>query len=133
MKYLGIDYGAKRVGVALSDDSGKIAFPHSTLSNDGTLLGEVKRICHEYLVEEIVIGESLNFHNMPNKLMKAIHRFEKKMSKELHLPVHLSPEHFSSAEAARVHGKDDELIDASAAAIILQSFLDRLSTGSMSR
>src|SRR3989344_1720724 len=124
MKYLGLDYGAKRIGVALSDDSGKLAFPHATLSNDGTLLEEIKRICHEFNINEIVIGESKNLSGEPNDIMKAIKRFADKVRININLPIHYEDEFMTSRQAARYQG-EHEALDASSAALILQSFLDR--------
>ncbi len=123
MKYVGIDYGAKRVGIALSDDDGKMAFPHRTLSNDGTLLQEVTRICHEYNIGAIVIGESRQLNGEPNQIQKAIDRFSEKL-KSLNIPVHKELEFMTSRQASHIQGETD-MLDASAAAIILQSFLDK--------
>ena len=41
MRYMGIDYGAKRVGIAISDEKGIIAFPHSVIGNDETLIAKI--------------------------------------------------------------------------------------------
>lgn len=124
MKHLGIDYGGKRVGIAVSDDDGKMAFPHSVIANGTGLLEEVGKIIKEEKIEAIVMGESKDFQGKPNKIMGEIEKFKKNLEERFGLAVHLEPEFLTSAQAERIQGKT-ELHDASAAAIILQSFLDK--------
>ena len=124
MRYLGIDYGTKRVGVAVSDENGKVAFPHSVLANDGKLIAALAALCRERGISEIVVGDSRDFSGAPNKISAQIVDFCKRIAEAAGLPVHSEPEFWSSAQAERWQGKTEKL-DASAAAIILQSFLDR--------
>ena len=72
MKYLGIDFGEKRVGIAVSDDTGKMAFPYSVILNNEKFLEEVAEIIKKEKIGEIVMGESKNFKNEPNKIMAEI-------------------------------------------------------------
>ena len=58
MRYLGIDYGKRRVGVAISDGDGRLAFPETVLANDKNLVENFKKICAENKVGVIVLGES---------------------------------------------------------------------------
>lgn len=127
-KYLGIDYGEKRVGIALSDDDAKFAMPRAVLPNDRTLFSEVKNMCDAHKVKAIVIGESKDYKGNENPIMKHIKFFKGELERELHLPVHFEPEFMTSQEAARTQGPNSPLLDASAAAIILQSYLDRKNT-----
>ncbi len=122
MKYIGIDYGTKRVGVALSDDNGKIAFPKEILENDYKLLENLKKIILENSVAKIVIGESKNFKMEDNAIMGEILDLKKVLESELDIDVILHPEFLTSVEATKVTGKTEK-IDASAAAIILQDYL----------
>ena len=124
MKYLGIDFGSKRVGVAVSDDGGEMAFPHSVLPNDEKLLENIKKIIKDEKIGEIVMGESKNFQGQPNEIMKEIETFKKVLEEKTKLKVIFEPEFLTSHQAQQFQGKN-ELHDASAAAIILQSFLDR--------
>ncbi len=123
MKYLGIDYGVKRVGIAVSDDSGGLAFAKTVLENDKQLLKNVLKICREEKIEKVILGESLDFSGQPNVIMKGILEFKKKLI-ENNLKVYLEPEFLTSAEAERIQGKNDKL-DASAAALILKSYLGK--------
>ncbi len=139
MKYLGIDYGEKNVGIATSDVDGLLAFPKTVLDNDKSLFENIKKILEEEKIKGIVVGESVNFVGEPNPIMKRIIPFKEKLEKEIDLPVYWQKELFTSAEAEQIQGsplrnirKEDrrekavrlEKNDASAAALILRSFLD---------
>jgi len=124
-KYLGIDFGSKRVGVAISDDGGEMAFPHSVVPNDEKLLETIEKIIKDEKIGQIVMGESKNYEGEPNKIMKEIEGF-KKVLEEANLKVFFEPEFLTSHQAQQFQGKN-EMHDASAAAIILQSFLDHKS------
>ncbi len=123
MKYLGIDYGKKRVGIAVSDVEGKIAFPKIVLENKG-LLEKIFEMCKELSVEAIVLGESKNYKGEDNKINPQIISFKKDLSVKLKLPVFLESEFMSSMQVEKTFGKTD-MLDASAASIILQTFLDK--------
>jgi putative Holliday junction resolvase len=124
MKYLGIDFGSKRVGIAVSDETSKLAFPHSVIPNDENLVGEIEKIIKDEKISEVVIGESKDFKNMPNKIMIEIEKFKKVLEGKTKLPVSFELEFMTSGQAEQIQGKND-MNDASAAAIILQSFLDK--------
>lgn len=124
MRYLGIDFGSKRVGIALSDEEGTLAFPYSVLKNDKALLSEVERIVKEQKVKLIVMGESKDFKGDDNPIAKQIAEFKRVLEKTTRKKVEYEPEFLTSVQAARFQGKVEKL-DASAAAIILQSYLDR--------
>lgn len=148
MKYLGIDYGTKRVGIAVSDELGRLAFPKVVLDNSGLekLIEGVKKIITFEKIEAIVVGDSKNFKFKDNPIMEDINLFIEKLKKETDLEIHLQPEFMSSvqaenlanpdfapftvnsrmSEASRttVRHKRNKAYDAAAAAIILQSYLD---------
>ncbi|MCX8513618.1 MAG: RuvX/YqgF family protein [Candidatus Pacebacteria bacterium] len=88
MKYLGIDYGSIRVGIAESDDNGKIAFPVTILDNNKDLLKDILELIKALNIDCIVIGESLNLNGKENIINKEIKSFaedlEKKSSKIIH-------------------------------------------------
>lgn len=124
MKYLGVDYGTKRVGIATSDEGGRMAFPFKVIPNSPNLISEIATICTTEHVAAIVVGESLNFQNMPNAIMDEIHPFATALEKAAKLPLYFMNEILSSREAMHIQG-DNKHNDASAAAIILQSYLDK--------
>ena len=123
MKYLGIDYGSKNVGIAISDEEGKMAFPKDTLINTSSLVDDVMIIARREEVGTVVLGDSKDFYGEDNPIMKRIYAFKEKLE-EFGLKVDFESELYSTQEAAR----GQEMIpksDASAAAIILQSYLDK--------
>lgn len=131
MKYLGIDYGTKRIGVAQSDESGMIAFPLAVVAAGPQAAHEVAQLALDNRIEKIVIGESKNFAGKPNAVMGEIEQFKVALAEATKLPVEYEPEFMTSAQAARQgldkrgEGNKKEEVDASAAALILQGFLDR--------
>ena len=126
MKYLGIDYGTKKVGLALSDDGGSLAFPHSVIPNDGDLYKRVEEIPKTNDVIEIVIGHSIANDGTENPVMEDAHKFIELLGQE-NYTVHLEPEFLTTFQAKR--NTEDAMADASAAALILQSFLDKEASG----
>jgi putative holliday junction resolvase len=124
MRILGIDYGEKRVGVAITDDKSMMAFPHSVVVNTKELVKEISDIARENKISTIVIGESRNYKGEANRIMERVEIFAKGL-KESGFEVVYEPEILSSHQAAHFQGKTDKL-DASAASIILQSYLDRV-------
>jgi len=142
MRILGIDFGTKRIGLALSDRSAKFAFPHSVISNLSTSDVDrlVKKICEENDVKKIVLGRPMGYKGDATKILKEIEKFKNKLEKEVGLEVVYENEVLTTQEAKRPfkanlpRGKISNYrgstsivknIDASAAAIILQSYLDK--------
>ena len=131
---MGIDYGDKKVGIALSDDSGSMAFPKEVMLNDDQLLENINNIIKKESVLEIVLGDSRNFDGEPNPIMKRINVFKVLLEKLTEISVVFEPELLSTKEArhlpvrsrTQIGGQEDvKIVDASAAAIILQSYIDR--------
>ena len=126
MRLLGIDYGDKRVGVAISDEGGQFAFPYAIIKNDKQLLSRVQDICTKEEVTKIVIGESNTYAGVPNPIMKKINKFKEALGKATGIPIVFEQEMLTSQEAKRSRVEGDERhIDDSAAALILQSYLDK--------
>ena len=74
MRYLGIDYGTKRVGLSLSDEAGTMGFPHAIVPAGKGLLENVLNLMRERDVRAVVIGESRNFSGEENPLAREIGR-----------------------------------------------------------
>lgn len=124
MKILAIDYGAKRVGLASTDESGEFALPRSVLPNDSKLLDTILKFINEKKINKVVIGESKNLDGKPNAILSDIDLFVE-LLKINKIDVVLHPEVYTSMEADRIQGKTD-MRDASAAALILKSYLDTM-------
>lgn len=124
MKCLGIDFGSKRVGLAISDDTARLAFPYCVISNNEKILDTIEKIIKDENINKVIIGESKNFAGEPNKIMKDINSFKYDLEQKTGIKIIFEPEFLTSHQAEFFQGKNDKL-DASAAAIILQSYLDR--------
>lgn len=124
MTMLGIDYGTKRVGIAYSDKTNTVGLPLAVIPNDAELFDAIQRVAAEKEASAVVVGESKSHRGEDNPIMEDIRRFAKELEEKIALPVHFEPEFMSSMQAERFQGKTATL-DASAAAIILQSYLDR--------
>ena len=124
MRLMGIDFGEKRIGIALSDEQENFAFPYSVVINDKNAIKEIKKICEENQVEKIILGQSLDYSNQPNPVMKKIELFKNSLKKEIKIPVIYQNETLTTQEAERIQGKTAKT-DASAAALILRSFIEK--------
>lgn len=122
-KLLGIDYGSKRVGVAVSDERGAIAFPRATFPNDKNLIPALAELIKKESVATVIVGDSRNAHGTDNPIMADIRRFAGDLEWETGAVIYFEPEFYTSVEARRSAGK--HLVDAEAAAIILNSYIMR--------
>jgi len=125
MRRLGIDFGTKKIGLALTDESGVMAFPHAVIPNDKSFLDTIESLIAEKGVGEIVIGHSLNLDGVPNPVQTHIDSFIADMTLRQPIPIHLEPEQLSTQQAAKTTGRNDQT-DAAAAAIILDCYLTKL-------
>lgn len=134
MKYLGIDYGTKRIGLAISDDGGSVAFPLTTIEAGSSALSEVAELAQKNGAQKIVLGEPRDLAGQRNAVMESADQFKVDLENLTGLPIEYEREFFTSAMAARQFTPEEksrkanpsqEKLDASAAALILQSYLDR--------
>ena len=124
MKYLGIDFGTKRIGIAVSDEVGTIAFPRKTLPNDDQLIPQLKKLIDEEKISHIVVGDTRSHGGGENPVSAQADTFIESLEQATALRVERAFEAWSSIEASRYAPKGKEHDDAAAAAIILQRFLD---------
>ena len=124
MKRMGIDFGSKKIGIALTDDAGMMAFPHEVVPNNEQFLKYIENLVEERGVKEIVIGHSLDNKGQPNEIHAAVEEFMTDITLAIGIPVHLEPEQYSTQQARHIQG-NTTLTDASAAAIILDSFITK--------
>ena len=122
MKLMAIDYGEKRVGVASTDNSGHFALPRAVWPNDKVLLEKILKFKNDEGIEKIIIGESRNLDGRANPIQQEIEKLKVRLE-GLGVETVYHPEVFTTVEARRLQGQT-ELTDASAAALILKSFLD---------
>ena len=127
MKYLGIDFGSKKVGYAQSDDEGLIAFPLMISANDKNLLKDTIELIRELKITTVVMGESVDRNGKPNKIAKEVRSFGAQIEKAIDVKVVFEKEWYSTVEARKQPGNEDNHeVDDQAAAIVLQRYLDKL-------
>ena len=134
-RFLGIDFGEKRVGLALSDRSKLIASPYKTLNyfNENDLVNQLREIVIDNNVENFVLGLPINMKGEDTKQTKKVRNFKKSLS-ILNIPIIYEDERLSSVSAKNSlilqnikTGYNKHEIDKTAAAIILQQYLDKRS------
>jgi putative holliday junction resolvase len=123
MRILGLDYGARRIGIALSDEGAQFAFPHSTIPTDASAIDRIAKICIQEGVKEIAMGDTKASNEENNAITEEANAFAESLGKFSGVQVRLVREAWSSAEAGRFAPKGVH-DDAAAAAIILQRHLD---------
>jgi len=134
MRALGIDFGEKRIGLAVSDPEGRFALPLGTVlrRNDRQAVRRIEEVAREHGVERLVLGEPVGVPGAADEFAERVRRFGRRLAETTGLPVELVDESLTSVEAAerlREAGVDPrrepERIDAVAAQILLQEALDR--------
>ncbi|MEI6498572.1 MAG: Holliday junction resolvase RuvX [bacterium] len=129
--YLGIDFGKKRIGLALG-----VLMPHVAGVIDGELsseiiLGKILKICQENEVEKIIIGLPIRSQGEEGTLAGTIREFAADVAEFCQLPVYFEPEQYTSSEAERIlvetdNRGDKSRIDEMAAVLLLEQFISRL-------
>ncbi|MCP4262145.1 MAG: Holliday junction resolvase RuvX [Planctomycetes bacterium] len=141
MRYLAIDYGTKRTGLAICDSAETIASPLAVIQGQKELIKKISEVVEKEEIEAVVLGLPLNMDGSEGAQSKLVLKFGKQLQNGLKIPVLLQDERLSSfsaeeklASANYTRGKRKKRIDAVAAAEILESFLEqnksRNSTGS---
>lgn len=133
MRYLGVDYGSRKVGLALSDEAGAMGFPHAIVTNTPRLVDELCALIAKENVGAVVIGDSRNLAGGDNPIAEDAHALGEVLVLRAGVPVFYESEVFTSAEARRLPAgrqarpsrapKARADVDASAAALILTSYL----------
>jgi putative holliday junction resolvase len=138
MRYLSIDFGSRRTGLAICDASETLVSPLKQIDVDPRrpekLMDQIKKIVAENQVGAMVVGLPLNMDGTPGPQAAASERFAEKLGREVGIPVHLYDERLSTAAAeeklAGITGlsarKKKAKIDMLAACEILQDFIDQL-------
>ena len=132
MRYLAIDYGDKRIGVAICDAAETIASPLAVIEGQRELLDKIADLVKSENVGAIVLGLPLNMDGSEGPQAQIIYRFAERLKAHLQIPVHFQDERLSSfsaedklASTELTRRKKRKRLDAIAAAEILQSFLDQ--------
>lgn len=135
MRILGLDFGTKTTGVAVSDPLGFTAqgleiIRRTDSYNLKPTINRIAELCAEYKVEKIVLGFPKNMNNTEGERCQHTLVFKKKLEDALSLPVDLWDERLTTMEAENVliaadvsRGRRKQVIDKLAAVLILQNYL----------
>ncbi|MBL8030992.1 MAG: Holliday junction resolvase RuvX [Candidatus Doudnabacteria bacterium] len=123
MRILGIDYGTKRVGLAISDELGLLARELDIVS-PVDFFRRLPGLIKEYEIESIVLGVPLNMSGQDTDKTKEVRAFQQSVEEASGVPVHGVDERLSSQMAQRISGSATNL-DSLAAQIILQNYLNQ--------
>ncbi len=131
MRYLALDLGDRRIGIAISDRSGMLARSLEVLrrASRAADFAHIAALVAEHHAEAIVVGLPLNMDGTEGAQAAWVRDYSAALAETLDLPLHLWDERLTTVEAAdimRAQGRraDKQWIDAVAAAVILQSYLD---------
>ncbi len=133
MRILAVDPGSKRIGVAVSDELGLLARPLTTILTRGRNVDAttIAALVAEQQAGRVVVGLPLPLHGATGLQAEKVRKFGTYLAAQLAVPVEYWDERFTSVEAARLlrragvpFRKQRDQIDATAAAVLLQSYLD---------
>ncbi len=139
MRIMGLDYGSKTIGVAISDPLGWTAQGIETITrkDPGNLIASLERLVElveSYEIERVVVGMPLNMDNTSGERVDRTTYFIKRLEKVLSVPIETMDERLSTMSAERIlieggvrRENRKEHIDKIAATLILQTYLDKLS------
>jgi len=135
MRYLAIDYGTRRTGLAICDAAETVASPLSIIQGRKDLLKRIAETVKAEGVQAIVLGLPLSMDGTESAQTRLVLKFAEELKKYLDIPVHLQDERLSSfaaeeklAAAEYSRGQKKKRLDAVAAAAILEAFLEEKTT-----
>jgi len=138
MRVLGIDHGTRRMGIAISDELGTIALPLETIRAEPftNFLSRLKEIIREKQVDLLIVGMPRNMDGSYGPAALKVQEFIAVLNETIGIPIRSWDERLTSAQANRFLIQADvrrkerkEKVDKTAAAILLQSYLDSAGTG----
>ena len=131
-KFLGIDYGKKRIGLSITDDNKIISSPLDTVSTVG-IFSFLDDFFRREEIDLIVIGMPKKLNNTDNLISKDIRVFSEKITKKFKIPVHFIDERYTSKIAStiivsshlkRMKRRDKKIVDKISASLILETYLN---------
>lgn len=131
-RILAIDYGEKRIGIAITDPLNIFAYPLITIQNDKDFFNNLKSILTQYKVVKILIGNPIKEDGSISKLLVKIEELKNEIEQKFNIPVILVDERYTSEIAkqriiesvkSKKKRKDKSLLDKNAAAVILEDYM----------
>src|SRR3990167_1305321 len=129
MQILGIDYGQKRIGLATGNDEAKIAKPLKALPNNRDFMAHLHELITEEGIEDVVVGLPRGLDGQETTQTRIVRDFVEELSQSVNVTFHLQDEALTTKHALerlRQVKRNKHELDAEAAAIILQDYLDNL-------
>jgi putative Holliday junction resolvase len=132
-RIMALDYGTKRIGVAITDPLNMFAYPLVTLQNDFKFWILLSKLLTEYNVVKIILGYPLKESGEESTSTKAVQKFNEELMKRVSLPIELVDERYSSdiakqriieSVSSKQKRRDKSLVDKNAAAVILEDYLN---------
>ncbi len=130
MRVAALDYGAKRVGVAVANTEIGIPFPATVLPND---IDQITRWLRQEEIERVVVGAPYLMWGEAGERVQEVEAFAEQLRQRLGIPVELLDERLTTAEAERRlregeyrRARREQVVDAVAAALLLETYLKRL-------
>ena len=131
MRALGLDVGDRRIGLALSDPTGMLASPFGFVERGPSDIADILRVAEENKVAEIVVGLPLSMSGSSGAQAGKVRTFIRDLKSQTDLPIRTVDERLSTVQAqgmlrqsGRRRQRDRGQLDAAAAAVILQAYLD---------
>ena len=135
MRYLAIDYGTKRTGLAICDSAETISSPLMVIQGQKQLLKKISEVVEAENVDAIILGLPLNMDDSTGPQARLVLGFAEQLKNSIDIPIHLQDERLSSfsaeeklASAEFTRKKKKKRLDAIAAAEILEAFLEQKSS-----
>ncbi len=132
-RYLAIDYGLRRIGLALTDPLKLFAYPFETISNDNKLWANLKRIIKDKNIVKIILGNPLKESGEESAMSIKVMDFKNQLEKKFNIQIILWDERYTSSLAKesilesvtkKKKRRDKGLVDRNAAAIMLKEYLE---------
>lgn len=134
-RILAIDYGEKRIGLAITDPLRIFPYPLTTILNNNFLFEELKKVFNEYLIELVLIGYPLKESGEKSRIIDQIEKFESKIKTVFDVKTEFVDERYSSEIAKQMiletvpskkKRRDKSLVDKNAAFVMLQDYLNSI-------
>lgn len=132
-RILAIDYGTKRIGLAVTDPLNIFAYPLITLLNDSNFFMQLKKIIDEYHIVKLILGYPLKESGDESTSSQSVLKFKTELENKIGLQIELIDERYSSSIAreriiqsvsSKKKRRDKSLLDKNAAAVILEDYLN---------
>lgn len=135
MRILGLDYGSKTVGVAMTDALGMTVQPYKTIKRDREsklrpTLSEIAELVEQYQIEKIVLGLPLNMDDTEGERAEKTRDFAEKLALRVAVPIEFTDERLTTMEAEEIldqsgirRSEQKQMIDQVAAQLILEQYL----------